>query len=304
MKTPLRYIDRVTGKEEIEKVYGARALELLYGDDWVSRIFGAPLLYLTARFSLVSRLYGFWQHTRWSARKIRPFIKAYDVEVSEFLEPVSSFKSFNDFFIRHLKPSARPITQGDNIAVIPADGRYRFYPDVSRAFEFSVKGELFSLDKLLEDAALAARYEKGTLVMGRLCPSDYHRYHFPCDGVPGPSRIINGCLYSVNPIALKRDIQILMRNKRAICEIETESFGRVLFLEIGATNVGSIQQTYTPNSAISKGAEKGYFEFGASAVILLFEPGRIKIDPDLLAMSSQLEVRCLMGQRMGIGTVK
>lgn len=300
MNTPLRYIDRVTGKEEVEKVYGAAALELLYGENWVSRFFGAPLLYLAARFSLVSRIYGWWQHTRWSARKIRPFIKAYDVDPSEFLEPISSFQSFNDFFIRKLKPSVRPIAQGDHLAVIPADGRYRIYPDLDRAFEFCVKGERFSLEGLLEDASLAARYAHGTLVMGRLCPSDYHRYHFPCNCVPGPSRIINGTLYSVNPIALKRDIQILMRNKRAICEMDTESFGRVLFLEIGATNVGSIRQTYTPNLATPCGAEKGYFEFGGSAVIMLFEPRRIKIDPDLIAMSSQLEVRCLMGQRLGV----
>ena len=135
----------------------------------------------------------------------------------------------------------------------------------------------------------------------RLCPSDYHRFHFPCDCVPGQTRLINGWLYSVNPLAIKNNLDIFTQNKRTLCELETNRFGKILYLEIGATNVGSIQQTYEPFEKQPKGAEKGYFEFGGSSLILLFAKGMIQFDQDLLdATEAGLEMRCLMGQQMGV----
>ena len=137
------------------------------------------------------------------------------------------------------------------------------------------------------------------MVMGRLCPSDYHRFHFPCDCTPGPARLINGWLFSVNPWAVRRNVHIFTQNKRAVTELDSKPFGKVLMVEIGATSVGSIQQTYTPGIPQLKGAEKGYFEFGASSLILLFPPGSLTLAPDLLSISPHLEIRCLMGQELG-----
>lgn len=295
---PIVYVDRVTGKEEIEKVYGQAALKFLYGDGIFTRIFGKPLMYLLSGIPFCSAFYGYLQKLSCSKRKIRPFIEKFQVDTSEFQDSVDSFRSFNDFFIRKLKPEARPLATGDNVAVIPADGRYRFYPHIEASNGFAVKGQKFDLASLLEDERLAADYSQGTMVMARLCPSDYHRYHFPCDCVPGESRLINGWLYSVNPIAIKKDIHIFTQNKRAVCELQTKRFGKVLYLEVGATNVGSINQTYKPFQTYQKGDEKGYFSFGASALILLFKPGTIELDPDLLAHPG-MEIKCLMGQSMG-----
>ena len=138
------------------------------------------------------------------------------------------------------------------------------------------------------------------MVIGRLCPTDCHRFYFPCDCIPGETTCINGWLYSVNPISLRKNIHILTQNKRTICELETQNFGKILYLEVGATNVGSIHQTYTPKKHHPKGSEKGYFSFGASVIILLFEPNKIKIADDLLAaFAKQIEDRCLIGQEMG-----
>lgn len=290
----IKYFDRLTKKVEVEKVYGEKALRFLYGP------LGKPLLPLLTRIPLFSALYGYWQHLPWTRRKIEPFIKAFDVDPQEFAEPVSSFRSFNDFFIRKLKPEARPIDQNKNTAVIPADGRYRCFQNVNLSDGFVIKGEKFDMANLLEDEFLAEHYQHGSMVMARLCPSDYHRFHFPCDCVPGQTRFINGWLYSVNPIAIRRDIHIFTRNKRTLCILETETFGKVLYMEIGATNVGSIHQTYIPNKPHPKGAEKGFFSFGASALILLFEPGAITLGQDLLeATNKGLETRCLLGQSLG-----
>jgi len=297
---PIVYIDRVSGKKETEQVYGAAALKFLYGDDFLSKIFGAPALHLASRLPFFSSLYGWWQNRPASRRKIVPFIKEFGLDASEFAKPVEEFSSFNDFFVRKLKPEARPIASEDNAAIIPADGRYWFYEDISKVEGFVIKDEKFCLKTLLDDPKLASEYANASMVMARLCPTDYHRYHFPCDCTPSDTRFINGWLYSVNPVAVRKDIHIFAQNKRTLCELQTKSFGKVLFLEIGATSVGSINQTYTPDQPHSKGDEKGYFSFGASALIILFSQKSIVFDEDLLDATRQgYEIRCLKGQRMG-----
>lgn len=297
---PIRYVDRLTGRKEIEKVYGERAIAFLYGDDCLSKLLGWPLLHSLVKTSLFSALYGTWQKLPLSKTKIKPFIKDYHVDTSEFLDEVDSYRSFNDFFIRKLKPEKRPIAPGKDVAVMPADGRYYFYQDISKTKGFVVKDQKFDIGSLIQDETLAKRYANGSMLIARLCPTDYHRFHFPCDCIPGPTKFINGWLNSVNPLAIKQNLEIFTQNKRAMTKLQTENFGEVLYLEIGATNVGSIKETYTPNVFQPKGVEKGYFEFGASALILLFEPNRIHFDQDLLSITEQgLEAKCLMGQPLG-----
>lgn len=297
---PIVYLNRITGQKEIEKVYKGGALKLLYGTGLLSRVIGTPTAHALARIPFFSAFYGYLQNRPASAKKVAAFIKEFDVDVSEFAQKPESYTTFNDFFTRKLKPSARPIAAGSDIAVIPADGRYWFYPHFDAAKGIIVKGETFNLPTLLGDEALAKRYQQGAMVIARLCPTDYHRYHFPVDCVAGRTQLINGWLYSVNPVAIKKDLQIFTQNKRTLCKLGTEKFGTVLFMEIGATCVGAMHQTYTPEKAYFKGDEKGYFSFGASSLILLFEQDSIQFDQDLIEATVQgLEIRCLMGQSMG-----
>lgn len=297
---PIYYIDRESKKRCEEKVYGAAFLKFLYGESTISRFIGAPLAFSLARFPMISAFYGYLQNRPESAKKIAPFIKNFQIDISEFAQNPSSYISFNDFFTRKLKPSARPLAAGLKTAVIPADGRYLFYQNIKKADGFVVKGQKFQLTNLLQDEKLAAEYEEGSIVLARLCPTDYHRYHFPCDCKAGKTSLINGWLYSVNPIAIRKNIQIFTENKRTLCVLDSEQFGKVLFLEIGATCVGAIHQTYIPDSYCAKGDEKGYFSFGGSSLILLFPPKSIQFDQDLLdATAQQIEMKCLMGQSMG-----
>ena len=164
-----------------------------------------------------------------------------------------------------------------------------------------MKGAVFDLRKLLGDEALAARFRDGSMVLSRLCPVDYHRFHFPVAGVPSAPTMIDGPLFSVNPVALRQNIHIFTENKRAITKIESEKFGLVLMLEVGATCVGSFDYTYSPGTRVEKGAEKGFFKFGGSSTITLFERGRIQIAPDLLDYSARgIELYARMGDRMGM----
>lgn len=293
----ITYIDRQTGTVEVEEVYGERAIRLLYGKTLVSKTFGRIILHLFAKWSLVSAIYGWLQSTKCSKRKIRPFIERFQIDISEFVESTEQFKTFNDFFIRKLKPESRPLSAHP---IIPADGRYTFFPLILIKDQFQVKKQAFCLTTVLQDEELAMRFDAGSLVIARLCPTDCHRYYFPFDCVPSKARLINGKLYSVNPIATKDNPWIWNENRRMLTILSSEQFGDVAFLEVGATNVGSIVQTYQPGKFQKKGTEKGYFSFGGSALLILFEKGRIQFDQDLLAASAQgLEIKCLIGQSLG-----
>src|SRR5262245_43279586 len=134
---PIFYIDRKTGRLEEEKVYGAGALKFLYGNGWPSKWLGRPLAYLLSRIPFFSACYGYLQKLPWSRSKVKPFIQDFNVDTSEFLENPDAFASFNDFFIRKLKPEARPIAAGEKVAVMPADGRYLFHQNIDEAEGFA-----------------------------------------------------------------------------------------------------------------------------------------------------------------------
>lgn len=240
------------------------------------------------------------QKSSWSRRKIIPFIRDFDVDPKEFEKRPEEFYSFNDFFIRKLKKSSRPLEADAKIAILPADGRYLAVQDLSQMDRFYVKGQSFDLVEFLKDELLAEEYKDGTFVFARLCPTDYHRFHFPFDCTPSQACLIKGFLYSVNPIALRKRLQILWENKRVLTTLLSEEFGKVLFIEIGATNVGSIKQTFTPLKPCKKGDEKGYFEFGGSSIVMLFKKGSILLDEDLVHYAREaMEVRGLFGESLG-----
>lgn len=295
MKEEIVYYDRYRDELCCEKIYGDKSLRWTYGTPA-----GKLALHVLVKRAMFSRWYG-WSMDRASTRKkIEPFIETYGLDASEFAHRPDEFKNFNEFFFRRLKPEARPIDTRSNSVVFPADGRHLCVPNLSDCDGLFVKGEMFDLETLVGDQSLARRYERGSLLLSRLCPTDYHRFHFPVSGVPGMARLINGPLYSVNPIALCQNIQILATNKRVFTELVTESCGTVLLMEIGATCVGGICQTYEAGADVSKGDEKGYFRFGGSSTIIIFEPDRVVFDNDLIQQSSQhRELYARVGDAMG-----
>lgn len=294
------YRDRETGTLKNEKVYGKFFLESLYGSSLLSKFFSLLFLPLIAQVPFFSFFYGRRQKKKKSRKKIVPFIREFQIDAGEFADSVESYHSFNDFFIRRLKPEVRPIMPERSVATFPADGRHLVFPNIAKAEGFYIKGSHFDLERLLGDQQLVETYKKGAMVISRLCPTDYHRFHFPCDCTPGKAKLINGPLFSVNPLALKKHIAILSENKRVVTPLETASFGRAVYIEVGATCVGSIQQTFSPNNPYKKGEEKGYFEFGGSCTILLFEEGVIEFDQDLIDASDQhIETYAKMGTSLG-----
>ena len=291
---PIRYFNRHTGAIETEQVYGEGFLRWTYGHP-----LGAVALSALVKRPFFSAWYGWRMNRAKSAAKVAPFIAHYGLDPSDFADAPESFASFNGFFYRKLKPSARPVDADETSVVFPADGRHLGFQRASEIEGVFVKGQRFDLTTLLGDAKLAAKYADGTLVLSRLCPVDYHRFHFPAAGVPGETRLINGPLFSVSPIALRRRLAYLWTNKRTITPLESKRFGTVQLIEIGATCVGTIGQTFRPGEPVEKGAEKGFFAFGGSSTITLFEPGAVKLEADLADHSSrQVELYAKVGTRM------
>ncbi len=290
---PIKYVDRQTEEIKIEKVAGEKWLVWLYNNP-----IGELSLHAMVKRKFVSSLYGGRMDSPKSANKIEPFVEDYGVDLS--IAQKQEFNSFNDFFIRELKPETRPVNRDSNVVVSPADGKILAYENIGDQ-DFIVKGYKFNVREFLNDTILAKIYEDGSLMLFRLCPVDYHRFHFPVSGIVSAVTKIDGDYYSVNPIAIKKIIEVFCENKREYVTISTQKFGDVIMSEIGATMVGSIIQTYQGNIAV-KGEEKGYFKFGGSSVLLLFEKGRIEIDRDLLINTANgFETEVKMGERIAIG---
>lgn len=290
---PIKYIDRESGEVKTENVYGEKWLDWLYHNP-----VGEATLWTIAKRKIVTSLYGDQMEKPASADKIMPFVKEYDVDLS--IAQKQNFTSFNDFFIRKLKPEARPIV-ADSLAVAsPADGKILAYENIKNA-DFYIKGFRFNVNSFLNNPELAKKYEDGAMIVFRLAPPDYHRYHFPVSGTTASSNIkINGDYYSVNPLALRKKAEIFWLNKREYGVIRSPLFGDVVTVEVGATMVGSMIQTYS-GTTVKKGQEKGYFKFGGSTVVLLFEKDQIKIDADLLTnTANSLETTIKMGEQIAI----
>lgn len=291
----VEYFNRYTGRVETEQIYGERFLRWIYGNP-----IGKISLEGLVKRSFFSKWYGSRMDASDSNSRVLPFIRNYNLDAGEFADQPESYRTFNEFFYRKLKPGARPIAPDSDAAVFPADGRHLGFQNIREAEGIFVKGAKFDLEKLCGKRELAQRYESGSIVLSRLCPVDYHRFHFPVSGTPTRPTMINGALYSVSPLALKQNIHYLTENKRASTEIDSMDFGKVLMFEVGATCVGSFEYTFTPGIPIQKGSEKGYFKFGGSETITLFEPGRINLAEDLLE-NSQIgrELYARMGDIMG-----
>ncbi|CAO2196160.1 unnamed protein product [Urochloa humidicola] len=241
-----------------------------------------------------------------SATDIPKFLELFkdQINMDEVKDPIESFKTFNEFFVRELKPGARPIACGDQdgIATCAADSRLMAFSSVDESTRLWIKGRKFSIEGLLGTSAHSNALNNGSLVIFRLAPQDYHRFHVPVSGTVEKFVEITGCLYTVNPIAVNsKYCNVFTENKRVISIISTPEFGKVAFVAIGATMVGSITFLKNEGDYVQKGDEFGYFSFGGSTVICVFEKDAIQFDADLVANSERsLETLVSVGMTLGV----
>lgn len=292
----IKYFNRKTKQYEIEQVAGEKYLTWIY-----SSPVGMKLLELIVKKKIFSKLYGYFCSSKYSKKNIYPFIKNFNINMDHYEGSLDNFKCFNDFFSRSLKNNARSIDMNEKVLISPGDGRLKVYENINLNKILQIKGFEYSLYDLIGNIEIAEKFHKGTCLILRLCPTDYHRFHFIDYGICDPTYKIKGNYYSVNPIALGNITNVFCRNKREWSIFHSKNFGNILYVEVGATCVGSIIQTYSPGKQISKGDEKGYFKFGGSTIILFFEHNKIRVHKDLLEQSDMgYETKVLMGESIGI----
>lgn len=226
---------------------------------------------------------------------IAPFIRKNKIPMEDY--PPRQYQSFNDFFTRSIIPGRRAVPMEPEVLISPCDGKLTAIPITPDA-RFWIKGTEYTLESLLRDSELAQRYQEGVLLLFRLAVDDYHHYCVVADGILGENHVLPGVYHTVNPLAAEKR-PIYRENTREYALLETTAFGRVLTMEVGALLVGKITNTLTPGK-VSRGQEKGYFEFGGSTVILLMEPERVCLDADIAGNSENGEETLVrMGEKIG-----
>jgi phosphatidylserine decarboxylase len=318
--------DRITGQinEERMSVYVRLGIRLLYKGMKSSRmetkrskstyllaVLDAPRTNITIVKKLLRSL-SFKQGEKFddpaSAAEIASFVQFHQLDMSEVLLPMDKFKNFNEFFYRALKPGARPCSAPDRPQVVtsPADCRSVVFNTLDKAQSIWVKGREFTVERLLGKAYPedAKRYHGGALGIFRLAPQDYHRFHIPVDGIMDEPKLIEGEYYTVNPMAIRSALDVYGENIRVVVPIDSVAHGRVMVICVGAMMVGSTVITRKAGEKVSRAEDLGYFKFGAwiqknlvctasnkiltggSTILLLFEPGQMAWDDDLVENSN------------------
>lgn len=225
------------------------------------------------------------------------FVKRYQVNMQEAENPdISSYKTFNDFFTRPLKNSARPIATADFIC--PVDGAISQFGEIRKNQIFQAKRHDYSTLALVAgNAPLANHFENGHFACLYLSPRDYHRIHMPCDGQLISMAYVPGDLFSVNPTTAENVPNLFARNERVVCEFVSEKHGTFVMVLVGATIVGSMATVWhgvvnPPRSKavkewqysqqdirLKQGEEMGRFMLG-STVVMLFEKEALGFNPN------------------------
>lgn len=279
----ITYFNRMTGRNEVEKVYGDGFIRFLYvsvAGQKIGRL-------LTNKY--VSKTYGALQDLPLSHGKVRPFIEKFNIPIDDY-QPGSkdaadqrdSYRTFNEFFIRQFKEGKRSFVSEPRLMPAFAEARYVGFDAIDEEKLYPVKGNFLHAKDLVANEQFSKIFEGGPLLIARLCPVDYHRYHYPDNGKVIDQFRVAGAYDSVNPLALKYKNHIFIKNERHVTILQTENFGRLAYIEVGALCVGKIVQSHPWDKEFRRGDEKGYFLFGGSTVVLLGEKGAWLPSSDIL----------------------
>ncbi len=243
----------------------------------------------------VSQLIGKALNLSVSTLMIDSFIKKNGIRMADYIP--CRYSSYNDFFTRRIKPSKRPINNSEDVLISPSDGKvtaYRISPDSL----LRIKNSRYTVKSLLRDEALAEEFNGGVCVIIRLTVDNYHRYCYVDSGNKSDNCYIPGVLHTVNPVAMEY-YKIYAENSREYTVIDSDNFGRLIQMEVGALAVGRISNHHG-SGRITKGSEKGYFEFGGSTIVLLFREGCVELDSDIWDNTAEdCETIVKMGERIG-----
>jgi phosphatidylserine decarboxylase len=238
---------------------------------------------------------------------IAAWVRAYGVDMSEAAAPARSFRTFNEFFTRALRPGARPVAQAADVLVSPCDARVYTLGGLGEDGRLEqVKGRTYTVGELLGSAQRAEVFVRGMQATLYLSPAMYHRVHWPADGAIIGWRHIPGRLFPVNALAVRHVDRLFAVNERVVIYLES-SFGPLAVVMVGATNVGRISLSFdalrtntgTPGGfcapsepiPVRRGDELGAFNLGSTVVLLAADARLASAGPvpgDLVRMGEPL----------------
>jgi len=305
-------INRSTGQKEFEamSVYVRLGMHLLYYGSLQEDILhtNRVLKLLQEQSEKMGKEYDSPE----SKAHIQPFIESFNLQDSlkDMVKPdPESYANFNEFFAREIRPDARPIAEPENLGVVssPADCRLTAFPTVDLATKYWIKGFGFTLERLLGSADLAQQFDGGSLVIARLAPQDYHRWHAPTSGTVVNTNEIPGTYFTVNPQAINEagSLDVFCENRRSVMLLKSAvNATPVAIVAVGAMLVGSIKYVNGANEVgteLHRGQCTGAFYYGGSTVIVVYPRGAVVFDEDLLKASTEQEVETLVrvGERIG-----
>ncbi len=251
-----------------------------------------PLTPLSAWMVDFARAWGSFLDTPASltAQSLQSFYQSPAYNMGEYMADPGGWKSFNQFFARHVKPGYRPVAAplNDQVLVSPADATFVGAWAISADSHITVKSLRWSLDELLADSPFRERFRSGIFMHSFLNTTDYHRLHTPVSGRVLESRVIHGQVYLdviAKPTGDDDDAHQLTREPvlhaqdgtgyqfaqaRGLLVLES-SIGLVAVLPVGMCQVSSVVMTADVGVKLRKGEEFSYFQFGGSDVVILFE---------------------------------
>ncbi len=279
-------VDRKTGEKTEVVVSGSQ--KFLYRN-WFGRI----ILKILIR-PFITKLGGWFLKRKISKKRIPKFIEEGHINVDDYY--VDDIKSYNDFFIRKIKPGRRVIDEDPTHLIAPSDSKLSAYKIEENSI-FKIKDSYYRVEDLIKNKELADEFIGGNLLVFRLTVDDYHRYSYPASGKKGKNIHIKGVFHTVNPIALER-YNFYKRNSREYTVLETNEFGKMIMVEVGAIMVGKIRNHHQEYE-FKRGEEKGYFEFGGSTIVLITKEN-IVIDNDIIEnTNSGDETIVKLGEKVG-----
>lgn len=255
------------------------------GENWFLRFFyhtilGRMLLKLLVN-PCVSKIAGWFMDSRVSSVMIPFFRRKHGISMRDVIVPEGGFPSFNAFFCRKKKAITwQELREEHALLTSPCDA-FLTCITIQKDQIFDVKHTRFSLTDLLRDKTLAHEFEGGTALIFRLTPSHYHRYAYAADGEIKSWRRLSGVLHSVRPICT-REVPVYCQNAREYQVVDTERFGRIVQMEVGALLIGRITNERPKERRSVRGLEKGRFEFGGSTIILLLQKDQVRLREEIL----------------------
>ena len=229
--------------------------------------------------------WGAFLDTTESAEGIKSFFSNPRYRIDDYFEAPSGWLTFNQFFARQVRPGKRPVDGrcDDGVVVSPADSVFQGQWPIADDSKITVKGLTSSVLDLLDGSPDRDKFRDGMFTHAFLDVNDYHRYHVPVGGVVKEARKIPG--NAMMDVIRKSDGSFdavdgtgyQFTQDRGLIGIDSP-VGLVAVLPIGMAQVSSVNLTAEAGASLCKGDEFGFFSFGGSDIVTLFEAGKVRLD--------------------------